>query len=209
MRRRSVAGGGRRGIARTVTPPRHPWARSFIRRARPNCRSSARLSSSTLTRGSPRRPKVRPSTLRLDHRPDALRRDAARAGDARHLPERAGRREVRVEPARRGGDQLGRHRPGAVGVRLRAGAPRRPAIRSRSFCEVGPRFEPDDARGVVAVAARRRRPRPEVARRGEGLADQLGADHLSAVVGDQAAVGLVREEHLRRRRSWRAGRGAR
>ena len=40
---------------------------------------------------------------------------------------------------------------------------------------------------------RRRRPAMEVAVAGEGLADQLGADDL-AVLLDEAAVGLVREE---------------
>ena len=46
----------------------------------------------------------------LDELPDLVLRQAARLGDARHLEQRAGGRDVGIEAARRGGDQIDRDR---------------------------------------------------------------------------------------------------
>ena len=75
------------------------------------------------------------------------------ARDARHLENRRGRADVRVEPRARGRDQVDRN--GHAGIVRLAAAPRRAATRSISFLLVGPRFDPDDA----PRRNRRRRPR--------------------------------------------------
>ena len=49
---------------------------------------------------------------------------------------------------------------------------------------------------VVAEIGGGRGARPEVFRVGEGLADQAGADLLAAAVGDEAPLGLFREDGL-------------
>ena len=122
-------------------------------------------------------------------------RQAAHAGHAGRLVVGRGAADVRVQPAGRGGDQVHRHRRGVARV---GGAQRRDARLHR----VGqrrvrrPQVGAGGVGGVVGHRRGRRRAAPEVLRVAEGLADQLGADHLAAL-GDQAAVGAGREGHLR------------
>ena len=87
--------------------------------------SSARLSRRTLTRGSPRKPNVRPSVSLRHQRADVVLRHAAQARHARDLVLGGGRRDVRVEAAAGRGDEVDRYRadrlPGsAVAQRLDA-----------------------------------------------------------------------------------------
>ena len=94
-------------------------------RGRPNCWSSARFSSSTLTRGSPRKPRSRPSTwfsMTARTRSAATLRARAMRGTCQSA---AVGREVGIEAAGRGGDELVRDRQRRVGVLLAAGARRR------------------------------------------------------------------------------------
>ena len=91
-----------------VARSNHPRAASldhYLRAAR----SSARLSASTLTCGSPRRPRKRPSVLLGDELPNPILRQVPRLGDARHLEQRRFRRDVRIEAAGRGRDEVDRH----------------------------------------------------------------------------------------------------
>ena len=82
------------------------------------CPSSARLSSSTLTRGLAEEAQLPPGRVRLDEPTDVGLRDAALARNARHLELRRRRRDVRVEPGRRRGDEIDRHRrPGILLLR--------------------------------------------------------------------------------------------
>ena len=175
--------------------------------------SRARLSSVTLTPGSPRTAEEAPVGLVLDQLLDAGRRQAAHARDAVGLDPRVGLGDVRVD-ARRGG----RHRvdrdpgggePGRVGpLQLQVGrqlvaveVPGRGLVRA-AVGEEGP----------GGVVARLRRPRLEVPRIGsrdrvavrvlaagvddERLGEELRADDL-AVALDLRAVGLVVEDDLR------------
>ena len=95
--------------------------------------SSARLRSSTLTRGSPSRPER--ARLRCGASTSARTRvlgHAARARDARDLVVRRGRRDVRVEPAARRRHEIDRDRRRVAGI---GGAQRRrcaPRTASRS-----------------------------------------------------------------------------
>ena len=108
--------------------------------------SSAMLSSSTLTRGSPRNPNCRPSVCRATSSRTALGRHAARAGHARHLQLGVGRRDVRVEPGAGGGHHVGRDPPPLGPVLLRPPAATAPAISvSASFRSVGPLLVPAEA----------------------------------------------------------------
>ena len=82
---------------------------------------------STLTRGSPRKPRSRPSMRLSMTRAHALRRPRRGRGRCA-APARAPPRAARcgIEAAGRGGDQLGRDRQRRGRVLLSAGAPRRP-----------------------------------------------------------------------------------
>ena len=100
--------------------------------------------ASTLTRGSPRKPRSRPSTWLSISGADALRgrrcAPGRRAAPARAPPRARGAGRGRWPTrsrARRGSAAARRGSPCA-------GARRRPSTRSRSFFEVGPRFEPDE-----------------------------------------------------------------
>ena len=64
--------------------------------------ASARLSSSTLTRGSPRRPNERPSSMAVDQRADLFDRQASGARDTPCLIVCCRRADVGIEPAPRG-----------------------------------------------------------------------------------------------------------
>ena len=79
-------------------------------------------------------------------------------------------------------------------------------MRSISALLVGPRLEPPEFAALYGAstvllgslgsgASRGRRPSVEILVAGELLPDQLRADHL-AVLFDQAALGLMREERV-------------
>ena len=107
--------------------------------------SSARLSRSTLTRGSPTIPSRRPSVHASDQRRDIVRPAAPRAAATRAT---CARGEVRRDVRDRGRSP----RPwrasagtGAGDAGWRAAVRHRPSTRSASLAEVGPRLEPVDA----------------------------------------------------------------
>ena len=82
--------------------------------------SSARLSFSTLTCGSPMTPRKRSSICAFDELAHGVFGKAARLGHARHLEIGRGRRDVGIEAAGRGGDEIDRdRRVGIFGVQLR------------------------------------------------------------------------------------------
>ena len=162
------------------------------------CASSARFSSSTFTRGSPRKPSWRPSVCRSTSAAHLLRRQAcARAATRASLVLGGGQADVRVEAAGRGGDQVDRHRRGVVRV---GGAQRRdPRLRRRRVSAGlgGPWLEPLEARGVVRHRAGGRRPAPEVLRVARTPGRSARADRL----GRRARSGCRwpgRESDLRR-----------
>ena len=110
-RRRGTASAGSGGLA---PEDEHralegAWSRSMVPPP-----ASARLSSSTFTRGSPRKPSVRLVRVLGDQRVDLLERQAAHGRDPRRLELRRRDRDVRVEPARRGGEQIDRDRRPSV-----------------------------------------------------------------------------------------------
>ena len=129
--------------------PRPAWSLTIL--------SRARLRSSTLTRGSPSRPNVRPSVCSSTERAHAILRQAACLGHTGDLEQGGLRRDVRVEPAAGCGDQIDRaprHRfpaQGAQRCRPLAHA-RRPAPGWS-----GARLEPPE------LSRRSRRPRQTVA----------------------------------------------
>ena len=134
----------------------------------------------------------RPSVCSLTRARTSVLGQSARLGDARHLKQGSYRRDVRVEAAAGGGDQVGRHRgTWVLGSSLSTSA--RTAVDERATGRAKVRAA--GGAGIVAVFAGGRRPAVEVTVAGEVLADQLRADHM-AVPFDQAAVGLVREGHL-------------
>ena len=81
--------------------------------------------------------------VRVHQRAHALFGQCAGLGDARHLQQRRLRRDVRVEPARRGRHRVDRE---WARRRLARAASRRPPSRGRcSLLVIGPRLEPVDA----------------------------------------------------------------
>ena len=168
--------------------------------------SSARLSSSTLTRGSPSRPKVRPCDLAVDQRrgraPPAGRapwRPAA-PGKSAASGEMSGSRPLPEVVTRSTGTaadgfsclELVDVALDAIGQRL-AG---RAEIGAAGVRGVVGRV---DGLGRILRVRRvgRRRPAMEILVVGEHLADQRRADDL-AVLLDQAALRLARERPPRR-----------
>ena len=130
---REVRGGGQRRAPESVPrpasmpPAAQPRDRTADRRphasrppqlpgSRPKRSSRSRFSSSTLTRGSPRKPSVRGSVRGVDQRLDVGGGHAARGGHARHLPARGLRAHVRVEAAAGRRHELDRHRARRAGV---------------------------------------------------------------------------------------------
>ena len=106
--------------------------------------SSARLSSTTLTPGSPSTPKVAAVGVVVDHPADRADVEAALGGDPRRLQAGVGDRDVRVEArARRGHGVDGHQRIGGEAVLRAVGgdALLRPPSSRSGF--VGPRFEPE------------------------------------------------------------------
>ena len=160
--------------------------------------SSARLSSSTLTPGSPKKPQERPSVFLLDqllhgrerqvaHRRDPARLERALAGEmSGSMP------EPDVVTASTGMSWI--VRPGLYG---RSSSRIACAAAFDVLGEVGVRRpEVGEGRAAGVVGGRgRRRALVEVARARERLRGELRADDL-AVALDQAAVRLVRERHL-------------
>jgi hypothetical protein len=153
---------------------RPPPARSKAWQPR-NWRSSARFSSSTLTRGWPKHAELRcwlwratrPAMTMPASTPRALR-------DARHLHARAGRAEVRIDTAA----GLVISSPGTAPGRCPRARPRWRWLRRCAHAASGLlRAWLLPARGHRVVIGGRR-PRLEVARIGEGLGDQHGADDL-------------------------------
>ena len=181
---RSASGAGRPSSSAILVLCRSPCSFAIL--------SRARLRSSTLTRGSPSRPKVRPSvcssTSARTSSSDMPRASATRAT----WNSAAARRDVRVEAAAGCGDQVDRNAR-AAGL----GAQRRRPLAHRLDQLPAGRREVGAARVVRRVAvARVGRARVEILRPRERLADQRGADDL-AVPHDQAAVRLFRKDRLR------------
>ena len=176
--------------------------------------SSARLSSSTFTPGSPRNP----SEAAVGVARRSARRPARAGGRARAATRRAWmrgvrRRDVRVDARRRGGDGVdGTSAAQAVGVgalELRGSASAFAASRSAQLACAG-------SGRVVEERSRRARSRSPTGGSGssfalracEVLADQARADDL-AVALDRRAVGVARERDLAIAGDRRAGRRGR
>ncbi len=173
--------------------------------------SSARLSLSTLTRGSPKKP-IRGFRIWARTRLRTFPTSRPRAlGDVRRLKQSVFRRNVRVEPRGRSRQGVGGHKPGPAfrALGLDAGLhpvdqrlAGRPEIGAAGI--VGVIGGVDGLAGVFRVRrAGRRGARMEIFRRGEILADQRRADDL-AVAQDQRAAGLPWEQDGGDRRSWPA-----
>ena len=110
------------------------------------CESSARLSSSTFTAGSPRTPNARSSVLRLDEREHGGQRHVTSGGDTRRLELGVRDRDVRVESAARRGHRVdrnlrrpgrGRSRPGTPSTRSGPCSGRRRSVPSLFFSYTG------------------------------------------------------------------------
>ena len=146
-------------------------------------------------------------------------------GDAASLQAGVGHGDVRVEPRRRGGDRVDRE-PGALAgrsfsVRYAATRWRTPANDSSTSLVAGSSFCRRAASGSTARGSRRRwrgrrtrrpggrRPRVEVLRLGEVLADERRADDLAVLVLDEGSVGPVAERDLADAGDERAGRRSR
>ena len=129
--------------------------------------------------------------LRLDQPPDLRLGDAALARDARHLERGAAGEMCGSSPdAEVVTRSIG---TGASGFSLRAASTL--AVTRVDQLPVGrPELAARRIGGIVAGAGRRR-PRAEVARRRERLADDPRPDDR-AVPLDQLTVGLIREQHL-------------
>ena len=170
----------------------------------PNCWSSARLTASTLTRGSPKTPRSRPWTrlsMTCAMRSGATWRARAMRGTCQSAAcgDSSGSRplaEVVTSSAGIGS--------GASGFSLRRRSTSA-ATRSRSFFDVGPEVRPRRRRRVVAVAGRRRAPL-QVGRVRERLADELGADHRRPSRRAPGCRWPCRGTAPGRRRSWPADR---
>ncbi len=163
--------------------------------------SRSRLSFRTLTWGSPRMPKTRPSiwlpTSACNRRPG----QAARFGNARDLKQGGGGRDVGIKAGCRTCHQIHRDRCHRIfGVQcggrvFHAGDQRLGG---------GPRLEPDEIiRGIghrnrfgcvfgIRLGGRGR-PAVKISRAGEVLSDQFGAND-PAIPFHQAAIGLVRKK---------------
>ena len=158
--------------------------------------SNARFSSSTFTRGSPRKPSCgrgRTSRRSRSRRPScsARLRDARRPDSRRASGEMSGSMPLALEVTRSIG--IGQRR---VGVRLlralrsRAGRVDQ-LLRGRAEVRAAGRGR------IVAVLARGRRPALEILRLRPELPDDVRADEL-AVDRDDRTVGLIREDQLAR-----------
>ena len=165
-------------------------------------RSSARFSASTLTRGSPSMPSVRSSTCASTSARTSARREPPRARDAVDLVVRRRRRDVRIEPRRRGGDEIDRAPARCCPGRRRAAPRCAPATASASAgLTSARRFA---ARSTLDVALYGNGPRPTAGSRSsrvrERLSDQLRADDAAAVAISEPFA-LVREQRLAECRS--------
>ena len=154
-RRRAAGPRDRGGSASSVTAPALAL----------DAASSARLSASTLTCGSPRKPSSGCSTLAVDEsrgprRPASPRASATRSTWSKAASGLISGSSPEAEAVTR---SAGTDRPGDV---RRAAWRHRPVTRSASAWLVGPRFEPDEAVRVIALA-RRRRAAVEIAVDGE------------------------------------------
>ena len=131
--------------------------------------------------------------VRVHQLPHVVLAQRPLARHARHLERGRRRADVRIEP---GCPSVVTRSIGTGDARILGLEPRDVGRDPVDQLLVG-RTEVRSRRGPgVVAAAGRRRPRVEVARRGERLADDARADDL-AVALDQLAVGLVREQHLR------------
>ena len=163
----------------------------------------ARLSFTTLTPGSPKKPSQRPSVFSWISVSHGRERQVPDGGDPGSLQLRVGERDIRVDARRRGRHCVDRnlvdrqtwvvrrlelqHGLRVRGDELRERGVRRAEVRERR------------ARRVVGGRSRRR-PLVERRRRREELRRERRADD-PAVVVDQAAVRLRRESELGRSRS--------
>ncbi len=157
--------------------------------------SRAMLRSSTLTRGSPKKPNCLPSTCCGQDFAHPGLGHAARPGDPRNLELGIRRRDVRVEPRRRCGDHVGRDLPLHCPV-LCHHLGHRPGHERIGELAVGGPLVGGARRAGVVPGAGSGGTRMEVPSLGERLADECAADHLP-VHRHQRTVRLPREEELR------------
>ena len=130
--------------------------------------------------------------VRRDELANGAFREPALPRDARHLKRGGGRADVRVETRGRSRHQIDRHRHAG----LSAPRPRHVGGDAIDQLLVGrPEVRPGRRGGVVAGAGRRR-PRVEVAGRGERLADDARADQPS-VASISWPLAWSRKQHLR------------
>ena len=171
--------------------------------------SRARLSSSTLTPGSPRKPSDRPSVWSSTSVEHGFQRQRRGLGHPRRLELGVGHRDVRVEARPRGGDRVDGH-AGVGGQAVLVAVGDHPFLHGGDELRVGG-SEVRRRRDVVGQVGRvgrlavdlrtrgpgsgRRRAAVEVLLAGELLADEAGPDR-PAVGLDERAVGLVGEQHL-------------
>ena len=149
-----------------------------------------RFNDSTLTRGSPSKPRVRPSTWSAT---SCFRRSCAqtpRLGNTRHLEQGRFRRDVGVKAAARGRHEVDRDRGRRilllqlldVGLHALDQCLVRRARGSSPWSSRHCRARHIDLVGSAGSGAKRRRRAPvEVAVAGEGLANELRADDLAAL----------------------------
>ena len=180
--------------------------------------SSARLSSRTLTRGSPINPMKRCSVCSSTKARTRLLVQAARSGDRRNLRQRELRRNMRIEAGAGRRDGVRRHHVNPSSGELRFNGAihaidkllrRRAQIGARGIRRVIGRVD-----GLARVSgvgrAGRRGAAVKITIRGKALTDQGRADDL-AIALDHAAIGLVGKRELSdagdRQRIGKAGQG--
>ena len=150
--------------------------------------SSARLSSSTFTRGSPRNPNRGP---RLRLAPDAriTASSTPRSRATRGIWKgRAGRREMRVEPGCRRRDELDGHGRARIGRRGRSGDPPRPVDQRRCWSDRGSTRPTRSRRSRCPAADGRDQKYPAAAKR---LPDEARARPLCPFRSIELAVRLA------------------
>src|SRR5438067_2768956 len=131
----------------------------------------------------------------LDHGPYPIFRDAAGPGDARRLPERCLRRDVRIEPAGGGRDELRGNGSGRVRVVVEEPIevlldPVAQGLRGGAQIRAG------RAGSIPSSLPRGGRTRLQIGVPGEGLPDELGADDPSPLVAYQASLCPGREQDV-------------
>ena len=146
--------------------------------------------------------KETPSRIVLDEAAQPVLRQAARLGDPGNLEQSGGRRNVGIEPARRGGDEIDRNLGGRIRRRQQsrtsAAYPldqrfrRRTIVRARRIARIIGRGH-GFGRIIRIGVGRGGRPSMKIVIAREILPDQFRADDLS-VAFDQTALGLIGEK---------------